>query len=59
MRNWTIGVRKHLLKLDGENLPQAKRKYRILYWLDTVVKTVFYSYLARKFFSCYFASETT
>jgi hypothetical protein len=59
MRNWMIGVRRHLLKLDDESLPQAKQKFRVLYWLDTFVEAVFYSYLARMFFNCYFADKTS
>lgn len=41
IRNWVIGSRRFMLKLDDDTLPEAKRKLKILYWIDFVVKAVF------------------
>lgn len=47
--NWVIGSRRFLLKLNDNTIAEAKRTYHFLFWLDFIVKTLFYagvSYLA-------------
>lgn len=43
--NWVIGSRRFLLKLNDNSIPEAKRKYHVLYWLDLLVKIIFYSFV--------------
>lgn len=38
LRNWVIGSRRFMLKLEDDTLPEAKRKLNLLYWVDFVVK---------------------
>lgn len=42
IRNWVIGSRRFMLKLDDDTLPEAKRKLNFLYWVDFVVKAAFF-----------------
>lgn len=42
LRNWVIGSRRFMLKLEDDTLPEAKRKLNLLYWLDFVVKASFF-----------------
>lgn len=39
--NWVIGSRRFLMKLDDSSIPEAKRKYVFLFWLDLIVKSLF------------------
>lgn len=39
--NWVIGSRRFIMKLDDSSIPEAKRKFVFLFWLDVVVKSLF------------------
>jgi hypothetical protein len=43
IKNWVIGSRRFMLKLDDKSIPDAKRKFNFLFWLDFLVKIVFYA----------------
>lgn len=43
MKNWIMGTRRYLLKLDDKSLPEAKRKFTILFWVDLIAKTLFFA----------------
>lgn len=47
---WIAGVKKYLEKVPEESTSEAIKKLRILYWLDLIVKTIFYFVIA--FFFC-------
>ncbi|CRK98211.1 CLUMA_CG011574, isoform A [Clunio marinus] len=42
IKNWVIGARRFMLKLDDNTIPEAKRKFHFLFWLDFSVKILFY-----------------
>lgn len=42
-KNWIMGIRRYLLKLDDKSLPEAKRKFTVLFWVDLIVKTLFFT----------------
>lgn len=42
IKNWVIGSRRFLLKLPDENIPEARRKYKIFYFIDKSVRMLFY-----------------
>lgn len=43
MSNWVIGARQFLLKLDDSSIPEAKQKYRVLFWVDFSVRIAFFA----------------
>lgn len=53
--NWIMGSRRFLLKLDDKSLPEAKRKYFFLFWLDLIVKFVFYAGVGYLVYKSYFS----
>lgn len=46
IKNWVIGSRRYLLKLDDVTIPKAKKMYNILFWVDILLKTVLYGGVA-------------
>lgn len=42
IENWVIGSRRFMMKLDDANIPEGRRKFVILYWLDFIVKSLFF-----------------
>lgn len=46
IKNWVIGSRRYLLKLEDETIPKAKRIYNILFWIDIALKTALYGGVA-------------
>lgn len=56
--NWVIGSRRFLLKLNDNSIPDAKRKYHFLFWLDFIVKTVFYAFVFYMVFKSYTTSNS-
>lgn len=46
MKDWLAGSRRFILKLDDSTLPAAKRKLRIMGWLDSLLNVVFYAGVA-------------
>lgn len=53
IKNWIVGSRRFMLKLDDNSLPEAKRKYHFLFWLDFFAKTVFYGFVAYMVYKSY------
>lgn len=41
IENWIAGSRKFILKQDDSTIPEAKRKYILLFWLDLLTKALF------------------
>jgi hypothetical protein len=41
VEHWVIGSRRFIMKLDDASIPEAKRKFIFLYWLDLIVKSLF------------------
>ncbi|KAG5680580.1 hypothetical protein PVAND_010077 [Polypedilum vanderplanki] len=41
IEHWVIGSRRFIMKLDDATIPEAKRKFIFLYWLDVIVKSLF------------------
>ena len=58
IRNWVIGSRRFMLKLDDETLPEAKRKLNFLYWIDFVVKAAFFFGIILFFYNTYESFKT-
>ncbi|XP_070499596.1 fatty acyl-CoA reductase 1-like [Chironomus tepperi] len=41
VEHWVIGSRRFVMKLDDSTIPEAKRKFVFLFWLDVTVKSIF------------------
>jgi len=41
VEHWVIGSRRFIMKLDDSSIPEAKRKFVLLFWLDVTVKSLF------------------
>lgn len=60
--NWLIGSRRFIMKLDDSSIPEAKRKYQFLFWLDFIVKALCFFGIAYALFKGYtgiFSTQTT
>lgn len=55
--NWVIGSRRYLLKLNDNSIPEAKRKYHVLFWVDFVIKAFFYCLVVFLVFKSYKSSN--
>lgn len=45
-----------MLKLDDNTLPEAKRKFNFLFWLDFLVKGIFYAFVFYMVYRSYYIS---
>jgi hypothetical protein len=62
IENWIIGSRKFILKQDDSTLPEAKKKYVYLFWLDLITKALFFlgvGYGLYKLYTSSFSGYTT
>lgn len=55
-KNAALGTKIYILREKKENLPKARKIMNQLYYLDKVVKYLFFFYLIKKLFK-YLASE--
>lgn len=42
VKDWLSGSRRFILKLDDSSLPAARRRLKIMGWIDSVVNVLFY-----------------
>jgi hypothetical protein len=54
IKNWVIGSRRYLLKLEDNTIPKAKRIYNFLFWLDSMLKITLYGGLVVVVYRRYF-----
>lgn len=46
LRTYVLGVRQYVCKEDPSNLPKARKLHRIRYYVDRIVKILFFAFLA-------------
>jgi hypothetical protein len=54
VEHWVLGSRRYVMKLDDSTIPEAKRKFVFLFWLDVTVKSLFamgFGYLLLRMYS--------